>query len=99
MSTTARKLRKRIRHAAIIAGLPAPERPTKAPKVVTPLILRSYVQANVLRKQGDALPKDARFRGLIVPGVATPRSAIKVMRFIASGGIKNGTAIRPKAAQ
>lgn len=98
MSTTARKLRKRIRHAAINAGLPAPERPVKAQKVVTPLILRSYVQANVFRKLGDALPKEAVFRG-ITPGFATPRSAIKVMRFIASGGVKNGTAINPKEAR
>lgn len=98
MSTTARKLRKRIRHAAINAGLPAPAREVKPAKTPTPLILRSYIQAPVIRKQGDALPKDAIFRGH-TPGIPTPRSAYKVMRFIASGGIKNGTAINPRTAQ
>jgi len=98
MSNEIRKAAKRARIAARNAGLPQLARPAKRQKTPTPLVLRSFVQANVLRKAGDALPKDAIVR-VATPGIPTPRSAIRVMQFLGSGGSTRGSAITGAAGR
>lgn len=77
MSTTARKARKR-------AGLPFVPKAAKTP---TPLLERSFVTEPVFRRIGDLLP--IGFSAVNAMG-ATPRSPLRIARFLDSGG-------RPKA--
>jgi hypothetical protein len=73
MATAARKARKR-------AGIPF----TKAAKVPTPVGLRSFVTAPVMRRAGDATPE-----GFAAFALAAPRAPKRVLAFIRSGGRPN----------
>lgn len=75
MSTTARKTRKR-------AGIKF----TKAQKVGTPVEERAFVTQPVHRVPGDAKPAETQDKARW--GGTGPRSAARVKKFIASGGIK-----------
>ncbi|GAB2701936.1 hypothetical protein BKA24_001745 [Microbacterium marinum] len=83
MSTTARKLRKKLHR---LAGYSAETRFQKKPKVATPVALRSFVTAPVFRNAGDALPTES-LRAL-VPGLGTSRASKRIVHFINNGGRK-----------
>ena len=90
MSTTARKVRKRSQRALrqlteLTGNAEYAERASrqyrKAQKTPTPLVRRSFVVGDVMRKPGDLIPAGFRF------SVIAPRSPRRIAKFLQNGGI------------